>query len=170
MHILAIDPGTTESGFCYLDAADMRPKRHGKAENESVIGMARSAEYGEAVVIERLASYGMPVGKEVLETCEWVGRFTEAACRAGKTVYYVYRKDEKLEICQSPKANDATIRRALIDRFAQRDLKSGKGTKANPDWFYGFAKDAWQAYAVAVTWADKYRRDQEDAEKDRAQL
>ena len=64
---------------------------------------------------------------------------------------------EKLAICHSPRANDATIRQALIDRFAPGTPNKGKGTKKEPGWFYGFRADIWQAYAVGVTWADLNR-------------
>lgn len=156
--ITAIDPGTAQSAFCSIDRGTYRPVAFAKIDNERLLMSLRLVPI-ETVVIERLACYGMPVGREVLETCEWVGRFSEAACRAGKAVHYVYRQDEKMTLCHNVRANDATIKRALIDRFAKHDLRSGKGTKATPDWFYGFAADVWQAYAVGVTWLDRLREE-----------
>jgi len=41
-----------------------------------------------------------------------------------------------------------------VDRFAPGESNHGKGTKAEPGWFYGFAKDVWQATALAVYAAD----------------
>ena len=91
----------------------------------------------------------VPVGKEVFETCVWIGRFMEQIRALGCTdVQRIYRKDEKMVICGSPRANDATIRQALIDRFGP------VGTKKEPGWFYGVHKDAWAAIAVGVTYHD----------------
>ena len=90
----------------------------------------------------------MPVGQEVFETCVWIGRFIQAS---RKETQLIYRKDVKLNICNSMKATDASIIKALKDRFGD------KGTKANPGWFYGFSKDVWQAYALGVTYLDKER-------------
>lgn len=158
MNILAIDPGSTHSGWVIMDGWTYKPIYYGKTPNElmkTVFKEYCSPLACDYVVIERIASYGMAVGRDVFDTCEWIGRFTELAkqnnCGA---VEYITRKDEKLTICGSMKAKDSNIRRALIDRFAQHDMKNGKGTKANPDWFYGFKADIWQAYAVGVTWAD----------------
>ena len=150
MTILAIDPGDKQSAYCFIDSEDLRPLRFGKEQNAVVLLILQLEKY-DLVVIERLASYGMPVGRNVFETCEWVGRFTQAA---QQPVDYIYRQDEKLHLCHDSRAKDANIRRALIDRFATHDLKNGKGTKKNPDWFYGFSADVWAAYAVGITYTE----------------
>lgn len=150
MTILAIDPGDKQSAYCFIDSEDLRPLRFAKAENTAILLVLQLEAY-DLVVIERLASYGMPVGRNVFETCEWVGRFTQAA---QKPEDYIYRQDEKLHLCHDSRAKDANIRRALIDRFATHDLKNGKGTKKNPDWFYGFSADVWAAYAVGITYTE----------------
>lgn len=68
----------------------------------------------------------MPVGESVFQTCVWIGRFTQLADELGKGFAYIYRKDEKMNICHSMKAKDSNIRQALIDRFGD------VGTKKNP--------------------------------------
>lgn len=93
----------------------------------------------------------MAVGKEVFETCVWIGRFKEIALLKDIQVEYIYRKEEKINLCNSMKAKDTNIRQALIDRFGI------VGTKKNPGWFYGFKKDIWSAYAVGVTYLDKIK-------------
>ena len=150
MKVLAIDPGNRQSAWCMIDGETLKPLSFGKEENQVVLDAVQQRSY-DSIVIERVASYGMAVGRDVFETCEWVGRFTQAA-RVPPD--YVYRQEEKLHICGDSRAKDANIRRALIDRFAKHDLKNGKGTKKNPDWFYGFSADVWQAYAVAVTYVE----------------
>lgn len=90
----------------------------------------------------------MAVGKEVFETCVWIGRFSQIAESQDVEVEYIYRKDEKINICNSMKAKDSNIRQALIDRFGE------VGTKRNPGWFYGFKADIWSAYAVGITYLD----------------
>ena len=82
-----------------------------------------------------VACYGMPVGKEVFDTCVWIGRFIQEAYELGIDCDYIYRKEEKMNLCNSMKAKDSNIRQALIDRFGTA------GTKKNPGWFYGFKAD-----------------------------
>lgn len=155
--LLAIDPGDVQSAFVFMDMETYKPLYFAKDDNNIVLGYiveyVRENEV-KSVAIEMIASYGMGVGKTVFETCVWIGRFSERLELRGCNVDYIYRKDEKMNICKSMKAKDSNIRIALVDRFAQFDKKTGKGTKKNPDWFYGFSADCWQAYAVGTTWLD----------------
>ena len=155
MLILAIDPGTTQSAFCLMRTEDQSCVEFGIRANAALPGTVLEAYPVGRVVLEMVASYGMPVGREVFETCAWIGRFAQIAEDWYMPVDFVYRRDVKLHLCGSAQANDANIRHALIDRYATHDLKNGKGTKKNPDWFYGFAKDVWAAYAVGVTYIDR---------------
>ena len=93
-------------------------------------------------------------GESVFKTCVWIGRFTQLADELGKKFEYIYRKDEKMNLCHSMRAKDSNIRQALIDRFALFDFKNGKGSKSNHDFFYGFSKDIWQSFAVGCTYLD----------------
>lgn len=168
-YVLAIDPGDKQSGYALIDIDTYKPIDFGKVDNELLRAKMLEGVFGEVdaigngdevcVAIEMVASYGMPVGKEVFDTCVWIGRFAEVAYSAkyGYSRQYadpdlIYRKQVKLNLCGQTKAKDANIRQALIDRFAS--TPSGKGTKKEPDWFYGFSADAWAAYAVGVTWID----------------
>lgn len=153
--IFAIDPGSTQSAYCMM-GKDARPIHFAKLPNEDLIPLLRNySVHISTVVIERVASYGMPVGREVFDTCEWTGRYTQVAFDLKLSVEYILRQEEKLAICKSPKANDATIRRALIDRFATHDFKTGKGNSHNPDFFFGFKADCWSAYSTGLAWLCK---------------
>lgn len=155
MRILAIDPGSTESAYAVIDQADRRPLDFGKIPNEQLLDQLADRDLGERVdhlVIEMIASYGMPVGREVFETCVWIGRFDMAAYSVRTSL--IYRQPVKVHHCHSSKASDANISQALKDRFAYGVPNHGKGTKAQPGWFYGFKADVWQAYALAVYVAD----------------
>lgn len=152
MTILALDPGNTQTGYAVIEMPEFRLVEFGKIDNDvmldRIVGSALPPV--DAVAIEMVASYGMAVGREVFETCVWIGRFHQAA--GHPNTHYVYRKEEKEVLCGSLRAKDANIRQALIDRYAKHDLKNGKGTKANPDIFYGVSKDVWAAIAVGVTY------------------
>lgn len=159
--VLAIDPGNTESAFVLIHHATRRPLHFGKVPNDdlrarlgALLTLGKLAHV--PVAIEMVASYGMPVGADVFETCVWIGRFQElfAGDTYGGEVQLVKRHPIKLHHCHSAKAKDSNITQALVDRFAPGQPNRGKGTKAQPGWFYGFAADVWQAYALAVYVAD----------------
>ena len=162
MIILAIDPGNMESGYAVIEMPIFEIRECGKIENKELLKRITELSITgdiydfDALAIEMVASYGMAVGKDVFETCVWSGRFIERWYSLfDAPYYYIYRKDEKMTLCHSMKANDSNIRRALIDRYAKHDLKNGKGTKKNPDVFYGVSKDMWSAIAVGVTWYEQ---------------
>ena len=164
--ILAIDPGNEQSGVVLIRERDLKPIVAEKITNEELLDnllMDRYERLEESecinhVAIEMIASYGMAVGQSVFETCVWIGRFIQALedNYYNDSLKFIYRKDEKMNLCGSMKAKDSNIVQALIDRFAPNTPNKGKGTKKEPGWFYGFKKDIWQAYAVAVTYYDMY--------------
>ena len=160
MTILALDPGNTQTGYAVLEMPEFRLIKFGKADNTSLLTLVANSDnlYDvDAVAIEMVASYGMAVGREVFETCVWIGRFHQASDHPN--THYVYRKEEKEILCGSLRAKDANIRQALIDRYARHELKNGKGTKGNPDVFYGVSKDVWAAIAVGVTYFELTKLD-----------
>lgn len=167
--ILAIDPGNEKSAYVLMSKG-LRPLEFKKTGNDAILKRIPLLMdmYGDfTLAIEMVASYGMPVGREVFETCFWAGMFWQAANVKEKRL--IYRMDEKLNLCHDSRAKDANIRQALIDRFAPGVPNNGKGTKKNPGWFYGFSADVWQAYAVGVTCADmmegRYKRSESQGAK-----
>jgi len=152
--VLAIDPGNEESAWCLYGGG--HPLAFSKESNAAVLyGCSLWAQgagpfvYADCLAIEMIASYGMPVGREVFETCVWIGRFIEAW--NGKHEL-VYRKDVKLHLCGQTRAKDANIRQALLDRWGGK--AKAIGTKAQPGPLYRMKADEWSALAVAVTFAD----------------
>lgn len=138
MTILALDPGPVNSAFVLWDGHRIVDAAHWP--NADIRQVVIGRDY-DLLAIEMIASYGMAVGREVFETCVWIGRFAEIA---RQPVQLVYRKDVKLHLCQSPRAKDANIRQALIDRLGPQ------GTKKNPGPTYGMRSHLWAALAVAL--------------------
>ena len=157
MKILAIDAGSTESGYAVIEMPKFKLIDFGKIDNKELLKKVSFITDGaiDDVALEMVACYGMPVGKDVFDTCVWIGKFEHALQLQGYTVNYIYRKDEKMTLCNSMKAKDSNIRQALIDRYATFDFKNGKGKKSKPDVFYGVSKDVWSAIAVGVTYWEK---------------
>jgi len=145
---IAIDPGTTESGVCVfrsgiLFASSVMENRE---LQRHLIGLLLTD-----IVIEMIASYGMPVGKETFETCVWIGRF-DAACGGAERLF---RKDIKLHLCQSLRAKDAHIWQAIVDRYGGKE--SAIGNKKKPGPLYGVKSHARAALAVGLCWLDGVR-------------
>ena len=152
--ILAIDPGNIESAFLLFDPDQGQPLEWGKVANEELLPRLLTFRFDVPRVgllaVEMIASYGMPVGAEVFETCVWIGRFIE---RWDANFRLVYRREVKLHLTESPRAKDANVRAALIDKFGPGKDRA-VGLKASPGPLYGIAGDCWSALGVAVTAAE----------------
>lgn len=158
--LIAIDPGNEQSGYVVVthngeEITGVIDK--GKVYNSKIFKVLETYRNYE-LAVEMIASYGMAVGKSVFETCVYIGRFQEYAGMVGQMTdfAFIYRKDEKTNLCGTMKAKDANIKQALVDRYAPDTPNGGKGTVKNPGFFYGFKADIWQAFAVAVTYFDLF--------------
>ena len=170
MIVLAVDPGTVRSAWLVFDTQTGRPaasyesdfgdgRRLLAIEPNAVLidrlrGWHDAARVGAvpflgAIVIEQVMSYGMAIGAETIETIHWAGRFAEAAFPT--PVYRIPRLTVRMALCHSARATDATIRRALLDRFGG---DSAIGRKATPGPLYQIKSDLWAALGVACCWAD----------------
>jgi len=148
---LCIDPGPKSSGVCeYLPEINGVRNADSKADNNSLM-LDRE---GLPVLIEMIASYGMPVGASVFETCGYIGRLVQHY--GPDNCLLIYRKDVKLTLCNSLRAKDANVRQALLDRFPA--YGGGKtpqvGTKNDQGPLYGVTSHAWSALALGVAYAE----------------
>ena len=145
--IFAIDPGTEQSGYCVLAGRGIY--KSGVLPNAEMLRLVQDPDVtstlGDILAIEMVASYGMPVGREVFETVRWIGRFQQAWSEP-EAVRLVYRQAVKLHLCKSVRAKDANIWQALKDRFGPEKLK-----------VLGVKSHARSALAVAVTVYDQLK-------------
>lgn len=158
--IVAIDPGTRESAMVSYEPNSGTCGPKVIAPNTEIVDFIPTLHDlvmpPRSLLIEKVESYGMPVGADVFDTVFWAGRFAQAW---GGPFEMVPRRTVKLQLCGSSRAKDANIRQALIDRFPATG--GGKtpqiGTKASPGPLYGFKSHLWAALGVAVAWAEKQR-------------
>jgi hypothetical protein len=141
---MAIDPGPEVSGVVVISPDRKVLFANILANQEIVADLRRSTVYSfPHVAVEMIASYGMPVGAEVFDTCAWIGRFEEAYAHKDLQARY-FRKDIKLHLCGSNRAKDGNVRQALID------LLGPPGVKKAPGPTYGIKSHTWAALALAV--------------------
>lgn len=152
MRLLAIDPGTTQSAWMVMENG--MPEMFGIDENWQLRLMLIDDSEDKRMcftdlAIEMVASYGMPVGREVFETVLWTGKFIECA-NVPETL--VYRKDVKLHLCGSPRAKDPNVWQAIVDRFGGKERAVGK--KKTPGPLHGIHSHCRAALAVGLYWFD----------------
>ena len=141
MNILAIDPGTYESGYVVWDGKSIIA--YGKVDNHKMLKLIADPPWDvDLLAVERVASYGQRVGQEVFDTCMWTGRFIQAADAELLAFKLIYRMTIKKYLIGSHTAKDADIRRQLLD------VVGPQGTKKAPGPTYGIKSDIWQALAL----------------------
>jgi hypothetical protein len=143
--ILAIDPGTRQSGFVVFDGR--RVVQAGILANDRMLEAVADGRWLDAapdvLAIEKIEAMGMAVGAETFETVHWSGRFMQAWPDPDQ-VLRITRRQVKLGLCGSMRAKDPNIRAALIDMLGPAGTKKQKGPT------YGVSSHAWSALAVAV--------------------
>jgi hypothetical protein len=143
MKIFAIDPGPTQSAWVKLK--DGIVYDCAICPNHEVYAEIILAT-GYTFAIEQIRGYGMVVGAEVFETCEWCGRFDrQIELSHGAPALFIPRREVKLHLCGTSKAKDPNVRQALID------LLGPQGVKKAPGPTYGVKSHMWAALGVAVT-------------------
>ena len=148
MTILAIDPGTTQSGYVVIKDGNPKPVESGVIPNGQLLNMVSEIE-PEIVLCEWIESYGMSVGKSVFETCHFIGRlYLTAIYYQVHDFHHIGRKAIKMHHCNSMRAKDANIRQTLIDKYGKPGTKKAQGAT------YGIKSHAWSAYALAMYYVE----------------
>lgn len=148
MRIVALDPGTAETGFLVLSGRTVESA--GVLRNSDVlVNLSDGFWSGDLLAVEMIASYGMPVGAEVFETCVWIGRYLQAwSSHRGDTWRLIPRMRVKSHLCHSSRAKDPHVRQALIDRW-------GAGSERKGGALAGVKSHAWAALGVACVALDE---------------
>lgn len=140
MITIGIDPGNKETAIVEIENGKIT--NHFYVKNDDAVAILESYYSGEkySVYCEMIASYGMPVGKSIFDTCLIIGRIIQVLPNAK----LITRNAVKNAICHNSKAKDSNIRQALIDIYGEA------GTKKNQGATYGISGDKWAALAVAT--------------------
>lgn len=154
MRLTSIDPGNTQSAVVILDGERIEFK--GIYPNDDVReALNRGNLRSEILLLEKVASYGMPVGEEVFETVYWSGRFAEAW--GDDPVERLTRNQIKMALCyRTQGVNDSVIRQRLIDLYGGKEAAIGK--KKTPGPLYGVKADEWAALALAKAYMEMRAR------------
>jgi hypothetical protein len=185
--IVAIDPGPLRSGYVLLGSqGDGHPQGFVLDNAEVLERLFETRELGLDLAIEMIASYGMPVGAEVFDTCVFIGRCLQTWFDDNQPhpEALVYRTDVKMTLCHSTRAKDGNVRQALIDRWGG-DMRAignkkcpvckgkgwrgrdhakcggcgGSGWLQRPGPLAAFTSHMWPALGVAVTYRERAFRE-----------
>lgn len=156
MVILAVDPGTTKSGFVVYDTAEREILDKGILPNEELVEQIwvynKGEQFPSVLVYEGMNLYHA-VSEDTIQTLQWCGEFRFAFRICDYTCPCVEIKRSAIRKHFGVK-NDAGIRAALIDRFGG-SRQAAIGTKKQPGKLYGVNSHIWSALAVAVCYTEQ---------------
>lgn len=142
--VIGIDPGYHKSAFVVWDPVAKSVLEKGTLPHDEMLAWLRAQMNAWLLAVEMFQSYGSPVGKEVLQSCVWIGKYQEAWESKDRPTRHIFRPSLKSHHCNSAKAKDSHIRQALIDKYGPI------GTKKLPGPLYGVTEHEWSALAVAT--------------------
>lgn len=137
--VIGIDPGTKQSAYVAWDGEFITDVA--TVPNLQVLKYLRTVPAEACVVIENIEPYGAVVGREVFETCVWVGRFLQRArdVIGPHQVSRLPRRAVKKHLKVS--GGDKEVKAALV-RMLER----------NPIEWNDLRSHQFAALAIAVTW------------------
>lgn len=155
MLILAIDPGTEQSGWVLyypggaVHDADVWSNEQILTALHRCTMSGGSGPFAHATVfaLEVIRARGEPTSNAAYDTLIWCGRFIEA-WRTPKDVMRIDRAHVKIFVCGRSNVKDANVNAGL------REMVGQKGTKKNPGPTFHVSSHAWAALGVAVTAAN----------------
>lgn len=157
--ILAIDPGTTHSGYVVCEDSIHRGGQdvvleHGVMSNEEALDILFEKDGITGVVIEKFVSRYQRLGQDSVDTIEWQGMFRIASsARMFVQARMIPRADVVKALGCCGGSGDPAVRMALIDRFGGK--AKAIGLKKTPGPLYGIKSHEWAALALAVTYSMK---------------
>jgi hypothetical protein len=114
--VVGIDPGDTQSAYAVVDA-HYEVVEADKVENEALALFLKCTLVDTHVVVEGIQSYGMPVGRNVFDTCYQIGRILQICDDLGLPWTIYNRPEYTKAICGVQKISDSVLRQALLLRF-----------------------------------------------------
>src|SRR5678816_3491394 len=102
--IMAIDPGTDESAYVIWNGVTLWDAAI--VPNHVLIDRMNNIV---PVYCEMIARYGMRVGREVFETCLWIGEFRRVCKDIVTPFTQVFRREVKLHHCNAVQAKDCLL-------------------------------------------------------------
>ena len=150
--ILGIDPGTTESGVCLIEAKNVHMPNILKAEKTEnsnlfsqilLLWLEKDTGKRLEVVIEGMANQSRAFGQSSIETCYFIGRLLEHCSRKDIPVTLYKRHEYGRFFVSNGLLKDATLRAAL------ETIYGPSAKKTDPLYVLRGASDKRSAFALA---------------------